>query len=62
MITPPLGEYRGAAHRIEDVIEYLAAAIRLPIEGNLTVEIGGSDVTSYVGIMREFARQRKLRR
>ncbi len=47
---------------IEDVIEYLAAAIRLPIEGNLTVEIGGSDVTSYVGIMREFARQRKLRR
>ena len=47
---------------IEDVIDYLVAAIRLPLEGNLTVEIGGSDVTSYVGIMREFARQRKLRR
>jgi hypothetical protein len=47
---------------IEDVIEYLAAAIRLPVEGHLTIEIGGSDVTSYVGIMREFARQRGLRR
>src|SRR5947209_9489465 len=30
--------------------------------GNLIVEIGGRDITSYVGIMREFARQRKLRR
>jgi len=47
---------------IEDVIEYLVAATRLPLEGDLTIEIGGSDVTSYVGIMREFARQRKLRR
>ncbi len=26
------------------------------------VEIGGADVTSYLGIMREYARQRKLRR
>ncbi len=44
------------------MIEYLAAAAGLPESGNLTLEIGGADVISYVGIMREYARQRKLRR
>jgi uncharacterized protein YbjT (DUF2867 family) len=62
MITPRWVNTAAQPIAIEDVIEYLAAAVRLPVEGNLTVEIGGSDVTSYVGIMREFARQRKLRR
>jgi Protein of unknown function (DUF2867) len=31
-------------------------------QDGLVVEIGGADVTSYLGIMREYARQRKLRR
>jgi hypothetical protein len=62
MIAPRWVNTAAQPIAIEDVIEYLTAAIRLPFEGNLTVEIGGSDVTSYVGIMREFARQRKLRR
>jgi uncharacterized protein YbjT (DUF2867 family) len=62
MITPRWVNTAAQPIAIEDVIEYLAAAIRLPDERNLTVEIGGSDVTSYVGIMREFARQRGLRR
>jgi uncharacterized protein YbjT (DUF2867 family) len=62
MITPRWVNTAAQPIAIEDVIEYLAAAARLPVQGNLTVEIGGSDVTSYVGIMREFARQRKLRR
>jgi uncharacterized protein YbjT (DUF2867 family) len=62
MITPRWVNTAAQPIAIEDVIEYLAAAIGLPIERNLTVEIGGSDVTSYVGIMREFARQRGLRR
>jgi uncharacterized protein YbjT (DUF2867 family) len=62
MIAPRWVNTAAQPIAIEDVIEYLAAAIRLPFEGNLTVEIGGKDVTSYVGIMREFARQRKLRR
>ena len=62
MITPRWVNTAAQPIAIEDVIEYLAAAARLPLEGNLTVEIGGSDVTSYVGIMREFARQRNLRR
>jgi uncharacterized protein YbjT (DUF2867 family) len=62
MITPRWVNTAAQPIAIEDVIDYLAAAIGLPHEGNLTVEIGGRDVTSYVGIMREFARQRGLRR
>jgi uncharacterized protein YbjT (DUF2867 family) len=62
MLTPRWVNTAAQPIAIEDVIEYLAAAIRLPLKGNLIVEIGGSDVTSYVGIMREFARQRGLRR
>ena len=62
MITPRWVNTAAQPIAIEDVVEYLVAAIRLPLSGNLTFEIGGADVTSYVGIMREFARQRKLRR
>ena len=62
MITPRWVNTPAQPIAIEDVIDYLAEALRLPIEGNLTVEIGGSDVISYVGIMREFARRRELRR
>ncbi len=62
MITPRWVNTAAQPIAIEDVIEYLMAAIQLPSEGNLTIEIGGRDVSSYVGIMREFARQRGLRR
>ena len=62
MITPRWVSSAAQPIAIEDVIEYLVAAARLPASGNLTFEIGGSDVTSYAGIMREFARQRGLRR
>ena len=62
MITPRWVNTAAQPIAIEDVIGYLAAAIQIPAQGNLVFEIGGADVTSYVGIMREFARQRKLRR
>ena len=62
MITPRWVNTAAQPIAIEDVIDYLAAATRLPLESSVTVEIGGRDVTSYFGIMREFARQRKLRR
>lgn len=62
MVTPRWVNTAAQPIAIEDVIEYLMAATSLPLEGNLIVEIGGRDVVSYVGIMREFARQRKLRR
>lgn len=62
MITPRWVNTAAQPIAIEDVVDYLAAAPKLPLQRNVTIEIGGSDVTSYVGIMREFARQRRLRR
>jgi uncharacterized protein YbjT (DUF2867 family) len=62
MITPRWVNTASQPIAIEDVIEYLIAGIRTPVTESLTVEIGGSDVTSYVGLMREYAKQRKLRR
>lgn len=47
---------------IEDVIEYLLAAVTLEPGPSRVVEIGGPDVVSYGDIMREYARQRGLRR
>jgi uncharacterized protein YbjT (DUF2867 family) len=62
MITPRWVSTAAQPIAIEDVIEYLVGAARLPVEGSVTFEIGGSEVTSYLGIMREYARQRGLRR
>lgn len=62
MITPRWVNTVAQPIAIEDVIEYLVAAARLPASGHRTFEIGGRDVTSYVGIMKEYARQRGLRR
>jgi uncharacterized protein YbjT (DUF2867 family) len=47
---------------IEDVLEYLLAALDLPEEKSRIFEIGGPDVVSYGDIIREYARQRGLRR
>ena len=47
---------------VEDVLEYLLAAINLSEEKSRIFEIGGPDVVSYGEIMREYARQRGLRR
>jgi uncharacterized protein YbjT (DUF2867 family) len=47
---------------IEDVLEYLVQSIELPGPESRIFEIGGSDQVSYGGIMREYARQRGLRR
>ena len=47
---------------IEDVLGYLLAAIELPAGESGVFEIGGADRVSYADIMREYARQRGLRR
>jgi uncharacterized protein YbjT (DUF2867 family) len=52
--TQPIG--------VEDVIACLVATLDLANEGNRTFEIGGPDRVSYGDIMREYARQRGLRR
>ena len=45
---------------IEDVLEYLLAALVLPEEKSRIFEIGGPNVVSYGEIMREYARQRRI--
>ncbi|MBN2292609.1 MAG: SDR family oxidoreductase [Pirellulales bacterium] len=47
---------------VEDVLEYLLAALDLPDGESRIFEIGGPDQVSYGDIMQEYARQRGLRR
>jgi uncharacterized protein YbjT (DUF2867 family) len=47
---------------IEDLIRYLVAALELPEDRAGIFPVGGPDVVSYGDIMREYARQRGLRR
>lgn len=47
---------------IEDVIDYLVAAADPAFAGSGVYEIGGPDRASYLDLMREFARQRGLKR
>jgi uncharacterized protein YbjT (DUF2867 family) len=47
---------------IEDVIEYLLAALEFDRPTNAVYEIGGADQVTYADVMREYARQRGLHR
>lgn len=47
---------------IRDLVEYLFEAQALAFETSQIFEIGGSDVVTYGGLIREFARQRGLKR
>lgn len=47
---------------IEDTLQYLMQALYRSEPENAVYEIGGKDITSYEGIMREYGRQRGLRR
>ncbi len=47
---------------IRDLLAYLRAALDLPGQASTIFEIGGADLVSYRGLMREYARQRGLRR
>jgi uncharacterized protein YbjT (DUF2867 family) len=47
---------------IQDLIEYLVQALDVPIEDSTILEIGGADRLSYADLMREYMRQRHLRR
>ena len=62
MIAPRWVRTRSQPIAIEDVIAYLLAALDLPLPESRTFEIGGADVVSYEELMREYARQRRLRR
>jgi uncharacterized protein YbjT (DUF2867 family) len=47
---------------VDDVLAYLLAASDLPPGESRTFEIGGTDVSTYGDLIREYARQRGLRR
>lgn len=47
---------------VEDVLAYLLAAAEIPLTGSTVYEIGGTDQVSYEQLMKEYARQRGLRR
>src|SRR4029079_8062562 len=62
MITPRWVRTRSQPIAIDDVIAYLVAAVDLDPRGSEVFEIGGADVATYDELMREYARQRGLRR
>jgi uncharacterized protein YbjT (DUF2867 family) len=62
MITPRWVRTRAQPIAIEDVLAYLLAALEHEPVGGELYEIGGADRVAYVDLMREYARQRGLRR
>jgi uncharacterized protein YbjT (DUF2867 family) len=62
MITPRWVSIPAQPIAINDVLSYLVEALDLPLQGNQSFEVGGSDIVSYGGLMREYARQVGLHR
>jgi len=62
MICPRWVAIQAQPIAIDDVIAYLAGALERPEGESRVFEIGGPDVVSYGDIMKEYARQRGLRR
>jgi uncharacterized protein YbjT (DUF2867 family) len=62
MTTPKWVRVPAQPIAVGDLLAYLVAALDAEIEGNPIYEIGGRDVISYGGLMREYARQRGLKR
>ncbi|MEO6444950.1 MAG: SDR family oxidoreductase [Gemmatimonadaceae bacterium] len=60
MITPKWVGVPAQPIAIDDLLEYLAAALELPASEYGVYEIGGADQVSYADIMREYARQRGM--
>lgn len=62
MLTPRWVNVAAQPIAIDDVLAYLRGALTLPTSGHAIFEIGGPDRVSYGDLMREYARQRGLRR
>lgn len=62
MICPRWVSVRTQPIAIDDVLAYLIAAKDLTGKGSRIFEVGGSDVVSYLEMIREYARQRGLHR
>ena len=62
MVTPRWVSVLAQPIAVDDLLRYLVGALDVDVAGNPIYEIGGTDRASYGGIMREYARQRGLRR
>lgn len=62
MICPKWVEVHAQPIAIEDLLAYLLEAHEIELRGSRVFEIGGADQVSYGDLMREYARQRGLRR
>ena len=62
MISPRWVSVPAQPIAIADLVNYLLAGLVLPPGGSRVFEIGGPDQVSYLGLMREYARQRRLKR
>lgn len=62
MVTPRWVRVTAQPIAIGDVLAYLRKALTWPTDGHAIFEIGGPDQVSYGDLMREYARQRGLRR
>ncbi len=62
MITPRWVREKAQPIAIDDVLAYLVEALDIEIKQSQVFEIGGPDQVSYEKIMREYARQKGLRR
>ncbi|MCK6459052.1 MAG: SDR family oxidoreductase, partial [Planctomycetes bacterium] len=62
MVTPSWVRRRAQPIGIEDTLEYLVRALDVRAEGHVVYEIGGAEEATYLDLMREYARQRGLRR
>ncbi len=62
MIAPTWVRSSAQPIAVEDVLDYLIQALFRPGPENIVYQIGGADQSSYEGIMKEYARQRGLRR
>ncbi|MFO7694371.1 MAG: SDR family oxidoreductase [Vicinamibacterales bacterium] len=62
MVCPRWVAIKAQPIAIEDLLAYLVAALDVAAGPSRIYEIGGPDVVSYGDIMREYARQRGLRR
>ncbi len=62
MVTPRWTRTLAQPIAVEDVVEYLVAALEVGPPESRVFEIGGSDTLSYLGLLREYARIRGIRR
>ena len=62
MIAPRWVSVAAQPIAIADLVSYLLEGLDLPLNESRIFEIGGADQVSYGGMMREYARQRGLKR